>query len=362
MTEIKTYPMKNSSTLYINSIYDKIDTAPEYQRHAELWNLDKRQLFIDSILSGYDIPKLYLHVLEKPKKRGKIYAIIDGRQRLETLWLFMNNKFRLGDYNVPLGKKLVNLQDLEYRDLAKGYLSLRSHFDSYKLPIMCVETEDDDIDLIEEMFSRLNQAVSLTSAEFRNAMGGNMVKLIRKTASQKFFKKKVSFTNKRFQHHEVSIRLLFLENCILEKKIRDTKKRFLDEFTKKYKTAKPNSQIFSSVKEVLDTMSRIFLDEEDLLTAQGRVPIYYLLIRQAKKQNKLRRVPREKISKFHEKVMKNKKLALDPVNYKKADPELVEYNRLTIQGTNDASSIQERFRIISKRFGVNSSEITGLSA
>ncbi len=98
MTEIKTFPMKNTSTLYINSIYDKIDTAPEYQRHAELWNPEKRQLFIDSILSGYDIPKLYLHVLEKPKKRGKIYAIIDGRQRLETLWLFMNNKFRLGDY------------------------------------------------------------------------------------------------------------------------------------------------------------------------------------------------------------------------------------------------------------------------
>jgi len=361
MAEIKTYLMKNNTTLDIFSIYDKIDTSPEYQRQGELWNLEKRQLFIDSILSGYDIPKLYLHILKHPKKQGKIHAIIDGKQRLETLWLFMNNEFRIGDYNIPIGKKLDNLKGLEYRDLARGYLSLRSRFDSYKLPIVCVETEDDEIDLIEEMFSRLNQAVSLTSAEFRNAMGGNMVKLIRKTASHDFFKHKVSFSNKRYQHYEVSIRLLFLENCILEKKLKDTKKKFLDTFTKKYKTEKPNSQIYNNVKEVLDTMSKIFQIQDDLLTAQGRIPIYYLLIRQAKKQRKLNKVNREKIEAFHEAVMKHKKLALDPANYKKARPELVEYNRLTIQGTNDATSIQSRLKIISKRFGIDNSEFTNLT-
>ena len=71
----------------------RIDNQPSYQRQSELWNLEKKQLLIDSILNGYDIPKIYLHKFNKPKKIRGIemqYAIIDGRQRLETIWGFLN--------------------------------------------------------------------------------------------------------------------------------------------------------------------------------------------------------------------------------------------------------------------------------
>ena len=65
---------------------------PEYQRLSDIWTLDKRQLLLDSILNGFDVPKLYLHKFPYPLKKKKKtfdYAIIDGKQRLETIWQFI---------------------------------------------------------------------------------------------------------------------------------------------------------------------------------------------------------------------------------------------------------------------------------
>ncbi len=54
---------------------------------------------IDSIINDYDIPKLYFHVLDSTDKKNKNYkyAVIDGRQRLETIWMFIDNKFTLAE-------------------------------------------------------------------------------------------------------------------------------------------------------------------------------------------------------------------------------------------------------------------------
>ena len=42
----------------------KIDPKPAYQR-GPVWSLNQKQLFIDSILRGFDIPKLYLRRINK---------------------------------------------------------------------------------------------------------------------------------------------------------------------------------------------------------------------------------------------------------------------------------------------------------
>ena len=45
----------------------KIDPKPAYQRGA-VWSLEKKQLLIDSLLRGYDIPKFYLRMLNTGDK------------------------------------------------------------------------------------------------------------------------------------------------------------------------------------------------------------------------------------------------------------------------------------------------------
>lgn len=356
--QIKTLTMNKNSVLEIYSIRNQINLSPTYQRNGDLWNLEKKQLFIDSLIVGYDIPKLYLHSLIKEddlEEGEKSYALIDGRQRLETIWEFIDNKFQLGTLIPYDGKKKFDLTGMYYRDLTLNYPKFAYDFDKYLLPITVVQTLDDDLEPIEEMFSRLNDAVSINSPEKRNALGGKLIKIIRKMTSHPFFKENVTITNKRFQHHEISVRLLFIEHGIRNRKLIDTKKLYLDNFVKDFRKYNINPEIPQDVKSILDIMCKVFQPRDNLLRSQARIPIYYLLFREAFNQELLDKITRERIMKFKNIVEKNKTTRIkNPVRENIA---FSEYDRLTIQGTNDASSIKTRFRIIANYFKIDSSEV-----
>lgn len=360
MPEINTYPMKNSAILRIGYERKLIDTNPDYQRKGDIWNLDKRQLLIDSILNEYDIPKIYFHALSKPKKmpdgRETIYAIIDGKQRIETIWKFLDNKFTIADDFLYLKNPKLKISGLNYSDLAKQYPGLKVIFDSSVLPIICVDT--DDIDLIEDMFSRLNEAVPLNAAEKRNAIGGSMVRMINEIAKHAFFRAKVRFNDNRYQHREVTARFLFLEDCILRlKKIVDTKKSYLDDFVREYKAnADLNAnELGNKVKNILNEMCNMFVEKDSLLSTQSAPTIYYLLFRSALIQGRLSSISRIDLANFRQKVASNREIAEEDL--KKADFELLEFDRMSQQGTNDASSIRERLRIISNYFDIKNINI-----
>jgi hypothetical protein len=55
---------------------------PVYQREGDIWDREKRQLLIDTILNQFDVPKIYLHKFLQPIERdGRTleYAVIDGK-------------------------------------------------------------------------------------------------------------------------------------------------------------------------------------------------------------------------------------------------------------------------------------------
>ena len=93
--------MRNSSILRVYADREGIQTDPDYQRMSAVWNLDKRQFLMDTIINDFDVPKLYFHEFPETKQLddGRMidFAIIDGRQRLETIWGFIDGKFCLAD-------------------------------------------------------------------------------------------------------------------------------------------------------------------------------------------------------------------------------------------------------------------------
>ena len=99
MSYIETHPLDHSTIQSIHSEWDAIVKDPPYQRNGDIWSLEKKQLLIDSIINRYDIPKLYFHRYEREEscRTGKMYAIIDGRQRLETIVKFIEGGFALSD-------------------------------------------------------------------------------------------------------------------------------------------------------------------------------------------------------------------------------------------------------------------------
>jgi len=90
------------ATLY--GIRNSINTQADYQRPL-VWSVSQKRLLIDTILRGYDIPKLYW------RKTGKDhYEVVDGQQRLKAIWSFMSNEFNLGKDADPInGNEIKNL-------------------------------------------------------------------------------------------------------------------------------------------------------------------------------------------------------------------------------------------------------------
>lgn len=352
--------MQHSTILRIYSDKDLLNLDPDYQRMGDVWGLSKKQLLIDSILNNYDIPKMYFHQLDRVERSltGYHFAVIDGRQRLETIWNFIDGNFSLGEDIIYLDDTTIDLKGKNYEEIAKSYPKIKIKFDSYVLPIINVAT--DDIDLIEEMFSRLNEAVPLNSPEKRNAIGGELVKAIRDLAGHDFFINKIAFTNKRYQHYETLARILLIEShLVFNEKLVDTKKVFLDHLALSYKNEMQKvASLVSIVTQVLDKLSIIFINKDPLLKSQGNIIIYYLLVKSD--TNPPSSTTRNGIEHFLNTVKENKDFANNATEseYNQINYELVQYSRLLVQGTNDVSNIKSRLKILSNFLKITPIELS----
>ncbi|MEP4786256.1 MAG: DUF262 domain-containing protein, partial [Gilvibacter sp.] len=331
----------------------------EYQRQGSVWTLEKKQLLIDSILNDYDLPKIYFHELEgsEIKSAGYRFSVIDGRQRLETIWAFLDDEFTLADDFEYQRDRKIDLAGLSYNDIANQYPKIKIKIDSFVLPIVTVTTSDGDLDLIEDMFSRLNEAVPLNAAEKRNAFTGPMVLAIRKVSTHPFFNDSVRFSNKRYQYLEISARMLLTEHSLQRTgKLTDTKKVYLDSMTKDYvgTNSRVPAKLRAKVIPVLNAMKETFTKKDELLAAQGNMIIYYLIHRFAMENDELSKITRNKLLKFRKKLAKNRKIAEE--SYTDSSFALLEYDRLSQQGTNDASNIKERYSILAYELGLTANE------
>lgn len=322
---------------------------PDYQRMGGVWTLEKKQLLMDSIINDYDIPKIYLHAFSREQRKadGFAYAVIDGRQRLEAIWQFIEGRFTLADDFVYQDDESIRLARLGYSDIASGYPKIKIKFDSFVLPVVGVDTDDQE--LIEDMFSRLNEAVPLNAAEKRNSLGGELVSTIRDVANHEFFSRCVAFGNKRYQHREVAARFILVEENIRTLgKIIDTKKEYLDALARNYRTGKTDQVDYfrKSISEILNYMASLFAERDELLRAQGNMVLYYLLCKSAVENNVAAQLSRERLYAFRDQVRDNRNRAEE--NYADASFELLEFDRLSQQGTNDSSNIRVRLSVISR--------------
>jgi len=340
MTEFDIHEMRNSSVLYLYSIRDQIQIDPSYQRTGGIWSLEKRQLLIDSLINGFDLPKFYFHDLAGVKKTKHKYAIIDGRQRLETIWGFINGGFRLGDGFVYMDNQDIDMSGMAYEEISSRYPLIKARFDALSLSVFVVHTGDPD--LIEEMFSRLNEAVPLNAAEKRNAFGGPLPEIIRDITNHVFFIKKTPISNKRYQHRDVAAKFIYLS---YKGTILDTKKEYLDNFVIDHKSTEivTFDGSVDEVKRVCDAMSSIFTDRDKLLRSSSMVLTYYLLFRDCVLGKFGVKVTRSALQRFDAARERNRKIAEEDIA--KAEYELLEFDRLS-QSSNDAYANKEKLLIL----------------
>lgn len=345
MSEFRISVLNNSSVYSIFRIKDRVYLDAEYQREGDVWTEDKRQLLIDSILNGYDIPKIYLHEFYPAKKiigHTYDYAVIDGKQRLTTIWGFMDNGFPLADDFVLFRDQSLKLAGLTYEELKERHSEITDDFHGRSLSVVTIITGD--IDVIEDMFSRLNEAVPLNAAEKRNAFGGVIPGIIRKLVTHKFFKKRIRVSPKRYRHHDLAAKMLYL---IYKKQIVDTKKVYLDAFAKDFPKGaaghKNGEPLYESAAHTLKDMSNVFVNADDLLRSQGMIVLYFWLFYVAGRQSPPVSISRKRLIEFVEAKEENRRIA--EKDMAKAAFALLEFDRLN-QAPNDASAIEFRLKVL----------------
>ncbi len=140
--------------------HGQIDLNPPYQRRS-VWSPKDRRFFLDTIFRGYPSPSIFLH---KQIIEGKtIYFVVDGKQRLETIFKFVKNKIAIdksyGDNRLD-GKK--------WKEIRKNNELARNFWD-YVIPVQLTNIIA-DTKLINEVFDRLNRnSRKLVEQELRHA-------------------------------------------------------------------------------------------------------------------------------------------------------------------------------------------------
>ena len=325
------------------SMRHDIDMEPDYQRAGKIWTDEDKRFLIDSIINEYDIPKIYMadfttikSELNYSKKR---YAVIDGKQRLEAIFEFLSDNLSLSRKIVFAEDSEVDIRGLRYSDLQVRYPTLAARVENF--PLVVVHVVTDEVDRVNQLFVRLNKGASLTGAEIRNAMVGPLPRLIRELAVHSFFQDRTRFQKKRGQHWNAVAKLFLLE---MSGEIKDTKKADLDRLVRMSEDADEETytESYERIEHNLDVMCEVFKNGDELLAAQGNVPVFYWFVRGVEARR--RGFARAFLVDFMERLKENR--SLEDMD-KNAD--LSAYD-LAARSTNDSKAIQRRVDILEEWF------------
>ena len=131
---------------------------PRFQRRA-FWTPDARSYLIDTIVRALPMPKVYLRRHVEQKTRPAIYEVVDGQQRLRSVFTYLDNGCELKQKHNP------SFPNMLYRDLPEP---VRRAFTGYRIAVEIMEDASDSE--VWGMFERLNRyTFTVNAQERRNA-------------------------------------------------------------------------------------------------------------------------------------------------------------------------------------------------
>lgn len=324
---------------------NEIDFNPPYQRRGRLWSADDKAYLIDSIINGFDIPKLYLADFQfgqsNLNERKLPYAIIDGKQRLEAVFDFFENKFVLRHDCRYRKNETLPIGGLSLKDLKRNFPGVAEDFENASLDIMSVFA-DSEID-INEIFVRLNKSKPLTGAEVRNAVAGQVSNLIRSIASHSFFIENIKFSVSRAADLNAAAKILLFEYA---GEPTATKKADLDSFASSDVDKERLELAGRRTLDTLSIMSDVFIPKDQLLAFAGIIPVYYWFIRNIGEEKK--GLIRRFIGEFEDERRLNRDRQRDQSD-DAIEKALVRFDTLN-RSTNDLQSHIGRFEILESHF------------
>ncbi len=160
---------------------DMARANPEYQR-GEVWNRHQRKKLIDSVMRDYQLPVIYLHYNETSVAgmMRQSYDIIDGQQRIEALYDFVEGAFPLFQVDDKEARFPIFLHDDPCPWGGKDFHALSRELQdkllSAKIPVSVIKTENSNE--VRDLFVRLQSGLPLNAQEKRDSYPGAFTEFI----------------------------------------------------------------------------------------------------------------------------------------------------------------------------------------
>lgn len=182
----------------------QLDLGPEFQRGL-VWTSKQKSELIESLLMGIPLPLFYV----KENEDG-VYIIVDGKQRLSTMFDYIDNKFALGNLRI--------LKDYKGKYFKMLTPAEQSKIEDFSLTLHVIKPPTSD-QVTFDLFDRVNRSgTRLNNQEMRNALyQGHSTVLLKNLAATDEFKMAVGDENlsKRMKDRYMILRFLafYLWKC-----------------------------------------------------------------------------------------------------------------------------------------------------
>jgi Protein of unknown function DUF262 len=185
---------------------DLLDLDPPYQRRS-VWAPSYKSYFIDTVLLSYPAPAIFLFEEISEEGVGR-YSVVDGKQRLQTIFEFIGDKF-------PVDEKgsVSRLRDKYFSDFPPED---KKRFYSYQFSIEFLPSTDEGT--LNNIFDRINRNVSkLSPQELRHAKYGGVFASAAEVLAEEMFKEPpkdfpriVDSSKRQMKDVELVVQLLLL--------------------------------------------------------------------------------------------------------------------------------------------------------
>jgi hypothetical protein len=251
-------PINFQTVSWFWDLYNRhlLDLDPPYQRRS-VWNQDYKDFFIDTVLNSYPAPAIFLYQEITPDGISK-FSIVDGKQRLSTLFEFAENKFPVSETAT-----ITRLRGKYFKDLD---VEVKQDFWKYQFAVEYVPSSDEAI--INNIFDRINRNVSkLTPQELRHAkFNGLFINTVEELSewmfsalqqnSQQNFPAINPKSKKQMKDVElVALLLLFLEEGVKSYRQEDLDQAFSDRdsnWDEKAEIENEFKQVIELIKQLLE--------------------------------------------------------------------------------------------------------------
>lgn len=191
-----------------------LDLRPKYQRNY-IWKNEFKDKLIYSIIKSYPIGNIIIRQLKTPNEKGAKSEIVDGQQRLTTIYEFIEGKYEIhSDFSRKIIEEIKEFYgertDTEFEKLKKklnnkGNIKLkysdlpaviRGKFEGFNISVTkIIEASDEDI---TEYFRFLQNQERLRAGEILNSLSDSrMEKYLLKINDTNMFCKIIGFDNER---------------------------------------------------------------------------------------------------------------------------------------------------------------------